>query len=570
MNEQKRSNRKRWIWLGVGLVVVVVIGALAVPMLFGPQLTARMQNEAVSTGETVTAFIGDLTANATASGQIEARRDARLTLSASGEVVEIYTAVGDSVAAGDPLLKVDTAALERAVESAQQSLRIQEANFAARLAPPTASNLASAEAGVASAQAQLDDLRAGPTENDIAASEANVRAAQANVWAANEQLQLSQSGASEAEIASAQAELIGALGNQESTQDLYDKLTECFDINTPDGQNFNICPGLGNPEEQTRFSLATANANVTAAQAKLDALLAGPDSSSVQIAQASLAAASAQYEAAQANHNLLLNGASAAQIAAAEAALAQAQANLDALVNGASEAQVAMAEIAVEQSRIALQRAERNLAEATLVAPFAGVVTAVNVNVGETANGILVEMVDNSSLEVALSVDEVDIGDIAQGQPADITLETWPDTVLKGQVVSIAPRANQSNSTVVNFDVFLSLGETDLPVRVGMTANADLQTNNYENVLLVPNAAINVDRSRGIFSVNRVTTDASGNQTVDVVEVTIGLRDGQFTQITDGLQEGDVLLVGNVAPVFEFGSGPPPGAERGNGPFGGG
>lgn len=74
-----------------------------------------------------------------------------------------------------------------------------------------------------------------------------------------------------------------------------------------------------------------------------------------------------------------------------------------------------MAEIAVEQSRIALQRAERNLAEATLAAPFDGVVTAVNVNVGETANGILVEMVDNSSLEVALSVDEVDIGDIAQG-----------------------------------------------------------------------------------------------------------------------------------------------------------
>ena len=146
MNEQKRSNRKRWIWLGVGLVVVVVIGALAVPMLFGPQLTARMQNEAVSTGETVTAFIGDLTANATASGQIEARRDARLTLSASGEVVEIYTAVGAAVAAGDPLLKVDTAALERAVESAQQSLRIQEANLAALLAPPTASNLASAEA----------------------------------------------------------------------------------------------------------------------------------------------------------------------------------------------------------------------------------------------------------------------------------------------------------------------------------------------------------------------------------------------------------------------------------------
>lgn len=360
------------------------------------------------------------------------------------------------------------------------------------------------------------------------------------------------------------------MGNRDSTQELYDKLIECFDINTPDGQNFNICPGLGNPEEQTRFNLATANANVEAAQARLDALLAGPDADAVAIAQASLAAASAQFEAAQANHELLLKGASAAQIVAAEAALAQAQANLDALIDGPSAAQVAAAEVAVEQARISLQRAERDLAEATLVAPFDGVITAVSANIGETVNGIVITIVDESSLEVVLSVDEVDIGDIAIGQPASITLETWPDTVLQGQVASIAPSAAQDNSAVVSFKVYLSLGETDLPVRVGMTANADLRTNNYENVLLAPNAAINVDRSRGIYSVNRVTTDADGNETIEVVEVTIGLRDGDNTQIIDGLQDGDVLLVGNVAPVFEFGSGPPPGAEGGGGPFGGG
>jgi HlyD family secretion protein len=570
MNENKRTNRKKWLWVGVGVVAVLVVAILVVPLLFGEQIAARVQNEAASTGDTVTAFVGDLAANATASGQIEARRDARLALPLSGEVAEIFVAVGDEVAAGDPLLKLDTAVLERAVQTAEQTLVIQEANLAALLSPPTDSNLASAQASVASAQAQLDDLLDGPGEQDIAASEANVRAAQANVWAANEQLQLAQSGASQAEIDSAQAELIGALGNRDSTQELYDKLTECFDINTPDGQNFNICPGLGNPEEQTRFSLATAQANVTASQARLDALLAGADADSVAIAQASLAAASAQYEAAQANHELLLKGASDAQIVAAEAAVAQAQANLDALLDGASDAQVAAMEVAVAQAQISLQRAQANLADATLVAPFAGVVTAVHVNVGETASGIVMEMVDTNSLEVALSVDEVDIGDIALGQPAEITLETWPDTVLQGEVVAIAPRAAQNNSAVVSYDVFLSLGETDLPVRVGMTANADLRTNNYENVLLVANEAINADRSNGTYSVNRVTTAADGSQTIDVVEVTIGLRDGEYTQITDGLQEGDVLLVGNVAPVFQFGSGPPPGAEGGGGPFGGG
>lgn len=570
MNERKRSNRKKWIWIGVGVVVVLLTAVLVVPRLFGDQLAARQQNQLASTGDTVTAFTGDLTANATASGQVEAQREARLALTTSGEVAEIYVSVGDHVAAGDPLLKLDTAVLERAVQSAQEALRIQEANLATLTSPPTQSALASAQASVTSAQAQLDDLKAGPSEEDIAASEANVRAAQANVWAANEQLQLAQSGASEAEIASAQAELIGALGNRDSTQELYDKLLECFDIDTPDGQSFNICPGLGNPEEQTRFNLATAKANVDAAQAKLDALLAGPDSDAVAIAQASLAAASAQYDAAQANHDLLLKGASDAQVVAAEAALAQAQANLDALVDGPSEAQQTAAEVAVEQARVSLQRAERNLAEATLVAPFDGVVTAVNINEGETASGVLMQIVDEGSLEVVLSVDEVDIGDIAVGQPASITLETWPDTVLNGSVVSIAPSATQDNTAVVSYKVYLNLGETDLPVRVGMTANADMQTKNYQNVLLVPNEAINVDRSRGLYSVNRLTTDADGNQTIEEVQVTIGLRDGDNTQIIDGLAEGDVLVVGNASPVFQFGSGPPPGADNGGGPFGGG
>ena len=576
--DNKPKNRKKWIWIGVGVVALILIAVIALPRIFEDQI-ASQQNQDASTGDTVTAFTGDLSSNASASGQVKAQRDARLALPASGEVAEIYVSVGDTVAEGDALLQLDGAALVRAVESAQQTLLIQEANHAALLAPPTAANLAASEAGVTSAQAQLDDLLAGPSEDDIAASDANVRAAQANVWAASEQLQLSQSGASDSEVASAQAELIGAIGQQDSTQELYDKLIECFDFDLPDGSNFNICPGMGDPEEQTRYNLQTANANATAAQAKLNALLDGPDSNAVSIAQASLAAANANLEAAQANHDLLLKGASAAQIAAAEAALAQANASLNALQNGPSDGQRAMSEIGVEQARISLQKAEDDLADATLVAPFAGVITAVYVNEGETASGILMEIVDNNSLEVVLAVDEVDIGDIAIGQPAAITLESWPDAEISSEVTSISPRNVQDNTAVVSYEVFLGLGETDLPVLVGMTANADLLTNNFEDVLLVPNEAINVDRSKGTYSVNLITTDADGNQTTEIVQITIGLRDSNNTQVTSGLNEGDQLMVGNAAPRFSFGAdengegGGPPRDENGNqggGPFGGG
>ena len=574
------KNRKKWLWIGLGIVAVIIIALVALPQIFSNQITALQQEQTAGTGENVTAFIGDLAANASASGQVRAQRDARLALPISGEVAKIYAAVGDEVAQGELLLTLDTEALERAVASAEQALLIQEANYEALVAPPTASNLAAAEANVASAQAQLDDLLAGPSEEDIAASDANVRAAQANVWAASEQLQLAQSGANQAEIDSAQADLISALGQQQSTQELYDKLLECFDVNLPDGSDFNICPGLGNPEEQTRYNLEAANANAAAAQAKLNALLAGPDTNAVAISQASLAAATANFEAAQANHELLLKGAAAAQIAAAEASLAQAKANLDALLNGPSAGQRAMAEIGVEQARISLQKAEDDLADATLLAPFDGVITAVYVNEGETASGILMEIVDSNSLEVVLAVDEVDIGDIAIGQPATLTLESWPDDEISSEVTAISPRNIQGNTAVVSYEVFLGLNDTDLPVLVGMSANADLLTKNLKNILLVPNEAINVDRSKGTYSVNLVTTAANGKPSIESVPITIGLRDNNNTQILSGLNEGDELRVGTNSARFNFGpgedgrgGGPPRDADgepSGGGPFGGG
>jgi HlyD family secretion protein len=513
------------------------------------------QNES---GEIVTAFIGQLSANATASGQIQSQRDAQLSLGTTGEVAEIFVEVGDEVEAGIPLLKLDTAGLERAVESAEQALTIREANLATLVKPPSAADLTAAEASVVSARSQLEDLLAGPTEEDIAASEANVRAAQANVWSASEQLQLAQSGATEAEIASAQAELIAAIGQQESTQELYDQLLECFTIEFPGGGDTEICPGFGPPEERTRFNLAAAKENTEAAQAKLDALLAGPDADAVSIAEAALATANARLDAAQANHDLLLNGPSADQIAAAEANLAQAEAELESLQDGPSTAQVVAAETAVDQARISLQRAINDLEEATLLAPFSGVITAVNVNEGEFANGILVEMYDPASLEVVLEVDEVDIGKISLGQPAIITMEAWPDTEITGEVASIAPEALSNASSLVVYQVFLSLGQTELPVLSGMTANADLLTADEEEVLLVPNAAINADRNTGTYSVNLVTTDANGEQQIEEVEVAIGLRDGNYTQIMDGLVEGEQLLVGDNLPVFRFGEDEPP------------
>ncbi|MCA9969303.1 MAG: efflux RND transporter periplasmic adaptor subunit, partial [Anaerolineales bacterium] len=262
--------------------------------------------------------------------------------------------------------------------------------------------------------------------------------------------------------------------------------------------------------------------------------------------------------------DLLLAPASAAQIAAAQASVAQAQASLDQLQRDPPAWQITQAEVQLAQAQISLQRAEQDLANATLVAPFAGVVTAVSVAEGEVASGILVELVDSASLEVVLDVDEIDLANITVGQPAVVTLESWPDTPIDSEVTAVAPQAAQSpGSALVTYDVSLSLAATDLPVRIGMTANASLVTDARTDVLLVPNSAITIDRTTGRAAVYVVQADG----TVVETAVSIGLRDAQHTQIVSGLNAGDRVRLNYTPPAQEDGGFGPPGG--GGGPFGG-
>jgi macrolide-specific efflux system membrane fusion protein len=87
-----------------------------------------------------------------------------------------------------------------------------------------------------------------------------------------------------------------------------------------------------------------------------------------------------------------------------------------------------------------------------------------------------------------------------------------------------------------------------------MTANARLITAEHDNVLLIPNAALTADRQAGTYTVNLVTGESDGEPVVKEVQVTIGLRDDGFTEVTSGLSEGDQVLIGELkAPTQSFG-----------------
>ncbi len=529
---KKKKKRTKWIIGGV-IVALVAAGGLFI----ASRVAGRNAQAEVQTGDIVAAFTGDLDASATASGKIEAEQVALLSASAPDLVEEVLVRDGHHVAAGDPLVQLDTSGLELQLAKAQQNLALKEANLESLLAGPDESDVASAEAAVASAQAQLDKLLEGPSEQDIAESEAAIRQQLAAVASASAAYGSTRDSISQSSIASAEAELVNA-------QIAYDQAKE---------RNEDFAFSF------THDALVEAEENLAIAQAKVDELRAGAKQGSLNAASADISAASANVENARSNHEVLLAGTSEDQIAAAEASLAQAQLNLANLLDSAAEEDVIIAQAELEQARLALADAEESLAKATISAPFDGIVTAVFVADGERANGEVVELVSDE-LKVVLSVDEIDVGVLSPGQSAIITLETWPDEEISGDIVSIAPKSGSSGDGIVTYDVQINLDEPpDLPILVGMTANAKLITASKDSVVLVPNAAITADRDEGTYWVNLVTGQSEAGTTTEKVEVIIGLKDEDFTQIISGLSSGDEVLIGELAaPTLQFG------------PFGGG
>lgn len=539
--------KKKW-WIIVGVVVILLLVGVLVITTLGRVRDNRASLEA-QTGDTVTAFIGDLSANATASGQVEASQRASLSTNTPGIVDKVYVRAGDEVLTGDALVQLDTSKLVLAVERAQQNLALQEANLEALLDGASTEDTAAAEATVRSAQVSLDNLLVGPSELDIAISEANIRGQEANVASAAASYNNTLDSISATSIASAEADLLNA-------QIAYDQAKEV-------NERFAIA--------STHDRLGDARQDLVIAQAALDQLLAGPKQGSLSSAASGITAAVANVDQAEANHAALLAGPTAAQVAAAEAGLAQAEAQLASLTSGPSLEEIAVAEAGVDQARLALTGAEEAFAKATIIAPFDGIVTNTYVTEGEYVVGKIVEIAA-SDLKVVLSVDEIDVGALSPGQEAILTLESWPAEEIHGAVATIAPASGNNGNGIVTYEVQIILEETDLPILVGMTANARLITDKQENALLVPNAAITADREAGTFTVNLVTGESEGRANlpstpvIEEVEVIVGLKDGRYTQILSGLSVGDEVVIGEiVAPTLRFG----PGGNDDGGPFGG-
>jgi len=258
-----------------------------------------------------------------------------------------------------------------------------------------------------------------------------------------------------------------------------------------------------------------------------------------QLLDAQVGQAAFDAEVARLQLQALQNGNSGA-FNAAYARVIQAQKELERAQAGPTQTEIDNAEIAVEQAQAELDQAKLSLDRMTLTAPFDGLVSALNVEVGSLATPSLaaVELTDTSALHVTVQVDEVDIRQIREGMAAQVRLDALPDVELLAIVERIA-LVGTNEDGIISYDVEVILNATDPRVRVGMTAEASVIVEKREDVLVVPNLYVRLDRELDKAFVNIAHSDG----TLEEVEVQLGLQGQDSSEVVSGLAPRDVVAV---------------------------
>ncbi|MFZ4813652.1 MAG: efflux RND transporter periplasmic adaptor subunit [Phototrophicaceae bacterium] len=244
-------------------------------------------------------------------------------------------------------------------------------------------------------------------------------------------------------------------------------------------------------------------------------------------------------------------------IASAEAQLIRAQVALEQLLRGPDEVEILKFQIQLEQAQTSVEQARIAVNRALLTAPFDGVIADSNLIVGELpplgANSPALRLVDTSAYYVDIGIDESDVVNVQLGQPVALRLDALPEATVTGSIsrLALVPSSNQG---VVIYRARVTLDPTLEPIRIGMSATATITTNELQDILVLPNRFIRIDReSQTAF----VTIERDGRFVE--IPVTLGERNNDFSQITSGLDVGQrvIQLPGDTFGLADLIGGPP-------------
>ncbi len=243
-----------------------------------------------------------------------------------------------------------------------------------------------------------------------------------------------------------------------------------------------------------------------------------------------------------------------------------------------ARSEVASSRAAIAQAKATLDAQQTDLGKAAIRSPVDGIVLLRAAEPGQTVAASLQAPIlftlaeDLTRMELHVSVDEADVGQVEEGQEATFTVDAWPDRSFTARVAQVRFGATATEGVgVVTYETVLEVDNAEHLLRPGMTATAEITVKQIDDALLVPNAALRFTPpesasapSGGLLralipgrgpSQRRPRADHNGQARAErvyvlddgeakPVEIAIGATDGTFSEVTRGeLESGTELVI---------------------------
>lgn len=233
-----------------------------------------------------------------------------------------------------------------------------------------------------------------------------------------------------------------------------------------------------------------------------------------------------------------------------------------------AKANMEAASYSVKSADASLSEAKENLSKTSIYAPMTGVVTKLNVELGERVVGTemmagteILRIANLNYMEVKVEVNENDIIHVSKGDTAIIEVDAYIDQKFRGLVTDIANSANTTGTTtdqVTQFDVKIYIlpdsyehlvtdsAYNKFPFRPGMSASVDIQTKTRSNVLTIPIQAVTTRKDTTMEDTEdeiiKEIVYLYKDGKVYAQDVKSGIQDDEFIEIIDGLKKGDEVV----------------------------
>ncbi|HUE76168.1 MAG TPA: HlyD family efflux transporter periplasmic adaptor subunit [Chloroflexota bacterium] len=481
-------------------------------------------------------------------GRITPAVETPLYFKRDGRLGQRLVEIGQRVDKDDLLAELDTGNLALQVEQARLNWDIAELKVrqAAGESIPSNVHIMNASAAVQSAEAamsralgELQRLREGPPASDRVAAAAAVTAAEASVERARNELARLTAPKSDDDIAAARAALEKATAARDRAQGEFNRVAHQVDIHS-------------SPQAT---ALQQATSDYDAAVAAYNLATAGPTEEdvalakrTVEVAEGALRGANARLAQVDVGPRIEDRNAAERAVRSAEAALASARSNYDFQVAQSAGTQgssfdLLIAQKSAELARVTYEGLIVDQEGARIRAPFDGVVTMAYGTQGESIPGFtpIVMVGDTTRLEVATEMESGDVARVKEGQEAIILLDAFPNLEIEATVarlpIGVVATSTGPLTATAPGAVLLSFEPPGPGAVVGQLAQVTIVTQQKDDVLLIPNAAL-----RRFGTRKYVQTVGPDGRRRDI-DVETGMITETETEITSGLREGTTIIV---------------------------